>query len=42
MVDMEEPFLGLLLDTLPEQWGVNKWDIAQITFSYLNMISANF
>ena len=42
MANVEEPFLGLLLVTPLEQWGVEKWDIAQVTFSYLNVISANF
>ena len=42
MADMEEPFLRLLLVTPLEQWGVDKWDIAQVTFACLNIISANF
>ena len=33
---------GLLLVTPLEQWVVNKWDIAEVTFAYLNIISANF
>ena len=42
MMDVEEPFFGLLLVPPLEQWGVDKWDIAEVTFAYLNIISANF
>ena len=28
----EEPFLGLLSVTKLEQWGLDKWDIAKVTF----------
>ena len=42
MADVEEPFFGLLLVTSLEQWGVEKWNIAQATSSYQNIMSANF
>ena len=39
MSDVKEPFLGFF----PlEQWGVEKWDIADVTFAYLNITSAIF
>ena len=28
--------------TTLEQWGLDKWDTAEVTFAYLNIISANF
>ena len=34
--------MWLLLVTPLEQWDVEKWDLAQVTFSYPNIISANF
>ena len=42
MADVEEPFFGYLLVTPLEQWGVDKWDTAEVTFIYLNIISAIF
>ena len=42
MVEGEEPFFWLLSVTTLEQWGLDKWDIAEVTFTYLNIISANF
>ena len=42
MGDVEEAFFGLLSVTPFEQWGVDKWDMAEVTFAYLNIISANF
>ena len=41
MVDVEVPF-GLLSVATLEQWGLDKGDIAEVTFTYLNTISANF
>ena len=35
-------FFGLLLVTPLEQWGSEKWYIAEVTFAYLNITSANF
>ena len=34
-------FLLLSVNTL-EQWSVDEWDIAEVTFAYLNITSANF
>ena len=42
MADVEEPFLGLLSVTTLEQWGLDKRDITKVTFTYLNIKSANF
>ena len=42
MADEEEPFFGLLSVTTLEQWGLDEWDIAEVTFAYLNITSANF
>ena len=43
MVDEEEPFFfGLLSVTTLEQWGLDKSDIAEVTFTYQNFTSANF
>ena len=41
MADVEV-FFGLLLVTPLEQWDVEKWDRAHVTFTYLNIIFANF
>ena len=38
MVDIEEPFFGLLLVTPLEQWGVDKLDLVQVTLRYLKVI----
>ena len=35
-------FLLLLSVNTLEQWGVDEWDIAEVTFPYLNTTSANF
>ena len=43
MVYVKEPFfLWLLSVTTLEQWGVDKRGIAEVSFAYLNIISANF
>ena len=42
MADEEEPSFELLSVTTLEQWGLDEWDIAKVTFAYLNIISANF
>ena len=42
MVEEEELFFGLLTVTTLEKWGLDEWDIAKVTFSYLNIISAPF
>ena len=41
MVDEEEPFLGFFL-SLHLNNVVYEWDIAEITFPYQNITSANF
>ena len=36
-------FFFLLLSITPlEQWGLDQWDIAEVTFTYLNITSANY
>ena len=35
-------FFGLLSVTTLEQWGLDEWDIAEVTFAYQNITSANF
>ena len=42
MADVEEPYFGFLSVTTLKQWGVDKWDIAEVTLDYLNIISTNF
>ena len=42
MADVEEPFFGDFSVTTLEQWGLDEGDIAEVTFSYLNIISAIF
>ena len=35
-------FLGLLSVATLKQWGLDEGDIAEVTFAYLNITSANF
>ena len=42
MAKSKSHFFKLLSVTTLEQWGLDKWDIAEVTFAYLNIISANF
>ena len=39
---MGKSLFWLLSVTTLEQWGLDKWDIAEVTFVYLNITSANF
>ena len=41
-LDVEEPFLGLLSVTTLEQWGLDEWEIDEVTFVYMNITPANF
>ena len=41
MGDVEEPFLFLPVTKL-KQCGIDKWDIVEVIFTYLNITSANF
>ena len=42
MADEGELIFGLLSVTAIEQQGLDKSDIAEVTFTYLNIVSVNF
>ena len=41
-IQMGRSLFWLLSVTTLEQWGLDRWDIVEVTLAYLNITSANF